>query len=149
MNLADWLAPPVAFYFGVKFEGFFEIPFQEVSGLSLEMETETIKEGGENSFSYQVPVRRKHGNLVLKRSLMPIYHLLEAYIVSVLENNGSREIPTTTVLISLRDAYHFPSNTWMALNAYPVKWSTSDFNAQKNELVIEHLELAYTNLIRL
>lgn len=149
MDLRDWLAPSVAFYFSVKFEGFFEIPFQEVSGLSLEMETETIKEGGENSFSYQVPVRRKHGNLVLKRSLMPIYHLLELYIVGILESNGSREIRTTTVVISLRDAFHLPSHTWLLLNAYPVKWSTNEFNSQKNELVIEQLELAYTNLIRL
>lgn len=149
MNLRDWLAPPVAFYFSVKFEGFFEVPFQEVSGLSLEMETETVKEGGENGFSYQLPVRRKHGNLVLKRSLMPIYHLLEMYIVGVLESNGSREIQTTSVVISLRDALHLPSHTWLAINAYPVKWSTNEFNAQKNELVIEQLELAYTNLIRL
>lgn len=149
MDLRDWLAPPVAFYFSVKFEGFFEVPFQEVSGLSLEMETETVKEGGENSFSYQLPVRRKHGNLVLKRSLMPIYHLLELYIVEVLESSGSREIPTTSVVISLRDEHHFPSHTWLALNAYPVKWSTNEFNSQKNELVIEQLELAYTNLIRL
>ena len=44
--------PPVAFYFNVTFEGLIETSFQEVSGLQLEMETETIKEGGggENSF---------------------------------------------------------------------------------------------------
>ena len=39
--------PPVAFYFNVTFEGLIETSFQEVSGLQLEMETETIKEGGE------------------------------------------------------------------------------------------------------
>lgn len=37
--------PPVAFYFNVTFEGLIETSFQEVSGLQLEMETETIKEG--------------------------------------------------------------------------------------------------------
>ena len=36
--------PPVAFYFNVTFEGLIETSFQEVSGLQLEMETETIKE---------------------------------------------------------------------------------------------------------
>lgn len=151
MNLSihTFWTPPVAFYFSVKFEGYLEVPFQEVSGLSLEMETETIKEGGENSYSYQVPTRRKHGNLVLKRSLMPIYHLLELYIVSVLENNGSMEIPTTTVVVSLRNEYHIAMESWIILNAYPVKWSTNEFNSQKNELVIEQLELAYTNLIRI
>lgn len=34
--------PPVAFYFNVTFEGLIETSFQEVSGLQLEMETETM-----------------------------------------------------------------------------------------------------------
>ena len=95
--------PPVAFYFNVTFEGLIETSFQEVSGLQLEMETETIKEGGENSFSYQVPTRRKHGNLVLKRSLMPLPHVLETYVVKVLENNGSAQIVPVNLTISLLD----------------------------------------------
>ena len=133
--------PPVAFYFNVTFEGLIETSFQEVSGLQLEMETETIKEGGENSFSYQVPTRRKHGNLVLKRSLMPLPHVLETYVVKVLENNGSAQIVPVNLTISLLDAGHFPLNNWSVLNAYPVKWDISALNSQKNELVIETLEI--------
>ena len=127
----------VAFYFNVTFEGLIETSFQEVSGLQLEMETETIKEGGENSFSYQVPTRRKHGNLVLKRSLMPLPHVLETYVVKVLENNGSAQIVPVNLTISLLDAGHFPLNNWDIIA----------FNSQKNELVIETLEMAYTNFI--
>ena len=51
--------------------------------------------------------------------------------------------------ISLLDAGHFPLNNWSVLNAYPVKWDISALNSQKNELVIETLEMAYTNLIRM
>lgn len=41
----DHIVPPlVAFYFNVTFEGLIETSFQEVSGLQLEMETETIKD---------------------------------------------------------------------------------------------------------
>ena len=103
----------------------------------------------ENSFSYQVPTRRKHGNLVLKRSLMPLPHVLETYVVKVLENNGSAQIVPVNLTISLLDAGHFPLNNWSVLNAYPVKWDISALNSQKNELVIETLEMAYTNLIRM
>lgn len=142
-------APPVAFYFSVQFEGDIEVPFQEVSGLSLEMETETIKEGGENSYSYQVPVRRKHGNLVLKRSLMPISQWLESYIVGTLESNGSQEITCVMVVVSLMNEEGKAIESWLLLNAYPVKWSINEFSSQKNELAIEQLELAYTNLIRM
>lgn len=140
--------PPVAFYFSVQFEGYISVAFQEVSGLQLEMETETVKEGGENSFSYQLPVRRKHGNLVLKRSLMPVSRLLENYVVNVLENNGSAQIIPTSVTIILKDENHLPQNAWLALNAYPVKWEASALGSLKNELVIESIELAYNNLIR-
>jgi T4-like virus tail tube protein gp19. len=49
----------------------------------------------------------------------------------------------------LLDAGHFPLNNWSVLNAYPVKWDISALNSQKNELVIETLEMAYTNLIRM
>lgn len=145
---APW-APPVAFYFSVQFEGDIEVPFQDVSGLSLEMETENIKEGGENSYSYQVPVRRKHGNLVLKRSLAPISERLESYIVGVLESNGSKPIKCCQVNISLLDGEGEALESWSLLNAYPVKWSMNEFSAKKNELAIEQLELAYTNLIRM
>lgn len=142
-------ALPVAFYFSVRFEGYISVAFQEVSGLQLEMETETVKEGGENSFSYQLPVRRKHGNLVLKRSLMPVSRILENYVVNVLENNGSAKITPTSVTIILKDAKHQPQNAWLALNAYPVKWEAGSFGSLKNELVIESIELAYNNLIRI
>ena len=41
--------------------------FQDVSGLSFEIETETFVEGGENRFEYKLPKRIKYPNLVLKR----------------------------------------------------------------------------------
>lgn len=43
--------------------------FQEVSGLSIEIEVEEFAEGGENTFLHQVPVRSKFPNLVLKRGM--------------------------------------------------------------------------------
>lgn len=86
---------------------------------------------------------------MLKRSLMPLPHVLETYVVKVLENNGSAQIVPVNLTISLLDAGHFPLNNWSVLNAYPVKWDISALNSQKNELVIETLEMAYTNLIRM
>ena len=80
---------------------------------------------------------------------MPLPHVLETYVVKVLENNGSAQIVPVNLTISLLDAGHFPLNNWSVLNAYPVKWDISALNSQKNELVIETLEMAYTNLIRM
>ncbi|WP_430406312.1 phage tail protein [Fluviicola sp.] len=57
---------PVAFYFQVKI-GNEEFAFKEVTGLSAEIETESVKEGGMNEFTYLLPKQLKHGNLSLKR----------------------------------------------------------------------------------
>src|SRR5690606_41130753 len=63
--------PQVGFHFLVVFELFPQLPndfrFQEVSGLTVSMEMETIKEGGENRFVHQLPVRSTYNALVLKR----------------------------------------------------------------------------------
>jgi len=68
--------PPSSFHFKVEFTGVdganadTEQRFQEVSGLSVEVETETLHEGGENRFEYKLPKRAKYPNLVLKRGLL-------------------------------------------------------------------------------
>ena len=68
--------PPGGFHFKVEFLGISgtstdtEQRFQEVSGLSFEIETEELVEGGENRFAYKLPKRAKYPNLVLKRGLL-------------------------------------------------------------------------------
>jgi len=55
--------PPVGFHFRVVFSGIgdsdVDSRFQSVSGLSMELETETVKEGGENRYEHVLPVRSK------------------------------------------------------------------------------------------
>ena len=44
----------------------------------------------------------------------------------------------------LLDADAKPLMKWSFKQAWPVKWSASDFNAQANQIVVESLEFAYT-----
>src|SRR5215813_15147338 len=65
--------PAVGFHFRVKIDGATDdgdSRFQSVSGLTVEVETETKKEGGENRFEHVLPVRTKYPLLVLKRGLI-------------------------------------------------------------------------------
>src|SRR3954469_14059973 len=66
--------PAVGFHFRVSFgasdEDDGDSRFQSVSGLSVEVETETKKEGGENRFEHVLPVRTKYPLLVLKKGLI-------------------------------------------------------------------------------
>jgi len=72
----DYLYQNVGFHFKVVFSGLglngesIDSRFQSVTGLDVQMETEVIKEGGENKFEHVVPTRRKYSDLVLKRGLV-------------------------------------------------------------------------------
>ncbi len=143
--------PPVGFHFRVEF-GFLpgntqDIRFQEVSGLAAEVTTEEVTEGGENRFSHRLPTRAKYSNLVLKRGLLTDSKLIN-WITNAVENieanpDADDEQPTT-VNVTLLNGEHEPlADTYSFVNAWPVKWSVSDFKAMDNSIVVETLELSY------
>lgn len=137
--MADYY-PPLGFHFKVEFaniEGEFE--FQSVSGLSVELEFEEMAEGGENRFKHKLPVRTKYPNLVLKRGAKINSELIN-WCRDAVENFS---IAPTNVLISLLNEKHEPLTSWNIVQAWPVKWSMADFNAEESKIAIETIELAY------
>jgi len=139
---------PVAFYFQVLMQGA-EFSFKEVSGLTTELETETIIEGGNNDYQHLVPRHVKHGNLILKRALKALNREDVQWIASFF--NGSLVFPISTVLvtINLLDREGEPIYSWNCHHAYPVKWETDVLDSEKNSVLIESLELTYTYLERI
>jgi phage tail-like protein len=72
--MADQTYQTVNFHFTVNFtlQGAksVDIKFQSVMGLDATIDTDTVKEGGENRFEHVIPTRRKYGPLILKRGLL-------------------------------------------------------------------------------
>jgi len=142
--------PPAGFHFKVELTGVAgmgdtEQRFQEVSGLSFEIETEILREGGENRFEYKLPKRAKYPNLVLKRGLLPGTAFLD-WFKSAMETYFTvalYEFKPADISITLLDEADQPLAIWNVKQAYPLKWSVSDFKATDNSLVIETIELAY------
>lgn len=143
--------PPVGFYFKVEFSGIQanknDHQFQSVSGLSIDLETEEIAEGGENRFKHKIPVRTKFPNLVLKRGMLLDSGVIE-WCKDALLNYHFKPIDLTISLLvkdvgSLISGNGKPIKTWNITHAYPVKWTVTDFNSEENKLVIETLELSY------
>jgi len=133
--------PPLGFHFKVEFTQFKgEFEFQSVSGLSVDLETEEIAEGGENRFKHKLPVKTKFPNLVLKRGLLVDSELI-TWCRNALENF---DITPTDLTVKLLNEEHEPLMTWNVVHAYPVKWSIADFNAEESKIVIETIELAYS-----
>jgi phage tail-like protein len=118
-----------------------DIRFQKVSGLSAEVETEPLSEGGQNLYTQKLPTGIKYGNLVLERGMV-IGSPLN------LEFNATMSLfkfATSNVLVTLLSESKLPLAAWLFIKAYPVKWSTSDLSAEPG-LVIDTMELAYTRM---
>ena len=137
--------PPVGFYFTASIDGETGFAsFQEVSGISTNMETK-IKEGGENRFVHKVPGRVKYDNLVLKRGLMGSSSF-KTWVANTLKSGFADPIKPKTVIVQLIDA-NSPTKaimTWTFHDAYPVKWDVSSIKSDSNEMMVESLELSYS-----
>lgn len=136
--------PPSGFHFKVEFELDDKKPsdfrFQEVSGLSVTVETEEFKEGGENRFTHKLPKRTSYGNLELKRGLFSQSAVVD-WCKDAIENF---EFKPVNVHITLLNEEHLPIASWLVVRAYPTEWSVSGFNAQSSDLVVESLKLNYS-----
>jgi phage tail-like protein len=140
------LYPPVAFHFAVRFgdgRGGFDAAFQEVSGIAAQMELDSLVEGGENRFVHQLPKAMKAQRLVLKRGVATLESELVRWCRSVFDGGLALKIQPRVVHVELRNAKGQPMRQWSMANAWPVQWDTQPFGAQKNEVAIEKIELAY------
>lgn len=144
------IIPPVSFYFNVEFEGPLSIndmSFLEVTGLTVELETQEIDMGGGNK--RVLPVRQKHGNLVCRRPLRSVDTSdLSAWIERTMSGGVDRPITACNILVTLLDPDEFPQCAWYIKGAYPVKWDIAGFDSKKNEIALETIEFAYDTIRR-
>lgn len=134
--------PPLGFYYRVKFgvsEDKNDARFQSVSGLAVEYDYESFKEGGENRFEHKLPVRTKYSDLVLKRGMLTDSTVLNWF----LDAFSNRVFQPSDISVMLMNEKSEPLRTWNVVHAIPKKWLVSDMNANENAIVIETLELTY------
>lgn len=151
--------PPVGFYYTVeilednrKTSTPMDTSFQEVSGITVTMGTETIAEGGVNRYVHKVPGRTTYEDLVLKRGLLTQGSHLAIWCQETLMGNLNEPIKPKTVVVSLLDASQRsqheskakPIMIWRFTNAYPVKWEVSGFDAKVSQLMVESITLTYS-----
>ena len=145
--------PAMGFHFQVVFgnknEDDGDGRFQSVAGLSMELETESKKEGGENRFEHALPIRTKYPLLVLKRGL--IQSKLREWCISSINaitslasaDPGKRLITPKDLTVTLLGPQNEALMTWQVVHAWPKKWSVTDLNAEQSAIVVESIELQY------
>jgi phage tail-like protein len=124
--------------FYVEISGVTQAVFTEVSGLSLEVATEDVEEGGHNAFVHRMPGRCKVGNLVLKRGMTKSNDLLKWHMQFA---SGKVERRHVSVIVYNPDGSE--SMRWNFTNAFPVKWTGPQFKADDTGTAIESMELAH------
>ena len=131
-----------SFRFSVDFQlpgGVVPVHFSELSGLSVNVETDTIKEGGQNEYIQKLPTYPQYSNLVLKKA-MDVDMALVRWILKAIT---AFDFSPVTMTISMLSENREPLVSWMVSGAYPLKWEVSNLQADQNSLAIETLEMAY------
>jgi phage tail-like protein len=112
--------------------------FTECTLPTLEIETEEIKEGGQNTYVHLLPGARKSGRVTLKRGFTVERELMKWY-TDVLQ--GKVKDATKSISIILFDSKSNQLGRWDFTKAYPVKWTGPTLKSDTGAVAIEQLEL--------
>ncbi|MBL8120619.1 MAG: phage tail protein [Anaerolineae bacterium] len=136
------MAPDVqsGFRFTVAVDGINYAAFTEFTLPTLQLETQEIKEGGQNTFAHKLPVRVTAGSATLRHGVATDLTLLKWYL-SVLK--GDIVNATRQVTVIMYTTNRSVLSTWSFRNAYPIKWSGPSFKADSSSVAIEEIEFVH------
>jgi len=124
-----------AFRFVIDVDGETQAAFTECTLPSIEVDVEELKEGGLNTYTHQLPGRRKAAKVSLKNGVGKS-SLLNWYIESL-----NQPVARKQFTITLLDARLKPVIAWHLQDAYPIKWSGPNLKSDDNAIAIQTLEL--------
>jgi phage tail-like protein len=131
--------PYAGFSFLVEIEGLLVGGFSEVSGLQVETEVQSYREGGLNAYVHKLPGPAHYPqNLVLKRGLTDVDTLW-----SWCQDVARGEIQRRNGTIYLLGRGGRPAIAWNFLGAYPVRWAGPEFRAGSANVAFETIELVH------
>ncbi len=137
-----------SFRFSLMIDNVSYAQFNEVNGISSEIELETIKEGGQNDYVIQLPSTVRFPRLVLKRGMIDM-DLLEWYLQYRKVKKIIRKNITVSVLGGLGKTNHEERvYDWNFNGAYPVKWSGPSLNSMSSATAFETIEFVHRGIYR-
>lgn len=128
--------PLGAFAFRIEINGIAEGYFQEVGGLSAQIEIVEVQEGGRNDTTRKLVGQGKFPNLVLKRGFCQ-GTLLNALMGF---HTSKKRISGDVVMLSNKGS---EVARWHFVNGVPVKWDGPQLNVTQNGIAVESLEIAH------
>lgn len=143
--------PPLSHKFGVFYFSGGVIPsivdlrFQKVSGLGYSLDLETVVEGGNPLYEHRLPKQVKYENLRLERGFVGSGGIALDFTVMM----SRFKFYTGTCIITLFGESGLPIAGWKLNKVFPVKWSLGDMDGSSSQVLINTLELAYTDFLQI
>lgn len=133
------------YHFAVEINGIQEAFFRSCSGLNSEAEVVPVQEGGLNTTEHKLIGRTKFGNLILKQGFASgaLWNKRQSFVND--EPGVKLERFNGTVIQFGPGTKRV--HTWQFTNAWICKWEGPEFDATKNEISIETIEIAHEGLI--
>ena len=129
----------INYHFTVDWGGT-RIGFMEVSGLDIEIEAISYRDGSSKDDSFiNIPGLKKFSNIILKRGIVSgdneFFSWINSKQMGIIEKRD--------IVISLLNENHEPVVSWKVSQAFPVKYSGPALKANSSEVAIETLELTH------
>ena len=139
--------PIASYYFSVDYGG--EIQFQDITGIVAEYDVDEVVNGYFNGSMVKIPKKLKFTPIVMKKGIMKTEQLksLMNDIGNVNKNLKDKvSAHKKDITIHLKDEKGAISMTFKLIEAIPIKYNISKFNAQENSIAIEELSFVYKNI---
>ncbi|MCJ7624770.1 MAG: phage tail protein [Anaerolineaceae bacterium] len=124
-----------AFRFIVSIDNTAVAAFTECTLPELELEIETVKEGGLNTFVHQLPSAIKPNKLILKNGVGVASEMQDWYLETM-----SGQFTRKPISVSLLNSMQKPVMTVDIEDAFPVKWTGPQLKTDENTIAIQTLE---------
>jgi len=148
--MADRVQPFGAYFFTVEIDGeSISYPFRSCSGLKSEAAVVEVEEGGFNGTTRKLIGRTKYPNIVLKRGFcgaMSELYKLRGMFMNDLPGGGKGKRFSGVITQKGPDG---SCAKWRFSRGWVCKWEGPDFDASKNEVSIESIEIAHEGLVML
>ena len=117
--------------------------FQEVSGLSAQLNVEDLVEGGCNTTTRKLIGNASYSNIVLKRGICKasMYSWIAGYL------SGEKRQRLSGSIQILGDDGTTPVKVFKFIKGIPVKWDGPSLNVMSDAIATETLEIAHEGLI--
>ena len=123
--------------------------FSKIKGMSATRNTKAIQAVSGNLRTYHLPSEVSYSPLVLERGIIAESSPLTKWFDNSMSMSEGA-IQTAMIMVFLLDPLTLkPSMTWKFINAYPTKWTISDFDAQDSKYAFESIEFSYSYYSRI